>query len=150
MRLAITTTVLLLVANAAAAAQTIGAGGIRAGGAVIHSRDVHAPGAEVDAGGVRVSGAPRGAVSFLRNGVTGARDCRGGEATIAGNRNHLTLRNCRRLSVEGNDNVLTVRLLPPAVIDVPGNRNRVRYSTPPGARPRVSVLGTAVTVERLP
>ena len=114
---------------------------------VIDGRGVHMPGLEVTDRGIGGGRGRRGAgVTLVRNGVTARMSCRGGAASIAGDRNRLTLVDCSRLSVPGNDNEISVALVGAAVIDVPGNRDRVTYTTPPGVRARVSALGTGVRV----
>ena len=149
MRAALATAALSLALAGPAAAQVIDANGVRAGGVVIDSRGVHAPGADISARGVRAregGGRRGGGLTVVRNRVVATMDCRGGEAEILGNRNRLTLENCRRLSVPGNRNEITVSLVGPAEISVMGNDDAVRYRTPPGVRARVSVMGSGAKV----
>lgn len=49
-----------------------------------------------------------GAVNLVDNNVAGTRDCGGGTASIAGNRNKITFTNCSNVYVRGNYNQVTL------------------------------------------
>lgn len=62
-------------------------------------------------------------VDITDNQQKGTRDCKGGNASIAGNDNTFTLKNCVAVSVTGNDN--KVVLEGSKTLDVTGNDNKV-------------------------
>jgi hypothetical protein len=80
-------------------------------------------------------------VTIPGNDETGTRDCGGGVATVTGNRNRLSFRNCSKLAVNGNGNVLDAG--PVEAVSLLGNGNRVTWAPGPGGRrARVSDLGS--------
>jgi hypothetical protein len=75
------------------------------------------------------------------NQTTATRDCAGGNATVSGNENKLTLQNCNMVSILGNDN--TIRAESARQISVPGNHNIVTWTRlDDGKAPGISNLGT--------
>lgn len=62
-------------------------------------------------------------VDIADNDQKGVRDCKGGNASIAGNSNTFTLKNCAAVSVTGNEN--KVVLEGGKTLDVTGNDNKV-------------------------
>lgn len=86
------------------AAQTIDAGGVRAGGVRIDSTGIHSGNESVTRRGVR-SGS-RGGSTINGNGTVRQVDCRGGSLTVNGNRNRLTATGCSSITVAGNHNTL--------------------------------------------
>ena len=70
---------------------------------------------------------PLGDISVTGNKQSGTKDCAGGAATIAGNSNTLTLKNCATVSVMGNKNTLTLEGT--SKLEVPGNNNTVNAGT---------------------
>jgi hypothetical protein len=68
-----------------------------------------------------------GDISVVEDKQTGVRDCAGGVASVASNKNVLTLKNCKKVSVAGNKNVLTLEGC--KALEVPGNENTVKAGT---------------------
>jgi hypothetical protein len=89
-----------------------------------------------------------GSVTVIENDQERTYDCAGGTATIQGNDNVLTLRNCPELIVNGNSNTLTlqggVRL-----IRALGNENQITWSEGVGGKvPNVETLGSGNNISR--
>jgi len=81
-------------------------------------------------------------------GQTSSLPCNGSAATIAGSRNTITFTgSCAGLQIRGETNTVTVSLAPRALIDIEGNGNRIRFSSPANPRLRVSGSFTTVTPE---
>lgn len=152
MKTAVLVLALAAFGSSALAQIVVDSSGVRTPDAVIDSHGVHTAGAEVTSSGVRVTHARArsSGISLSRNGVDATMDCHGGAATILGDHNHLHLTACSELEVPGNYNEISVDLLAPATVAVPGNRNHVAYRVQAGGRAHVSVLGTgnAVTGSR--
>ena len=72
-------------------------------------------------------------------------DCEGGVATVNGDRNTVTLRNCARVDVKGNAN--SVDAGSPSTLSVLGDRNDVSWRDAPGGT-QVSNLGTGNSMTR--
>ena len=70
------------------------------------------------------SGRAAAADLIVGSAENGERDCGGSNAVINGNENHLTLKNCARVTVNGNKNDLKLAEGSPSV-DVLGNKNTV-------------------------
>lgn len=80
-------------------------------------------------------------VSVAGNGATGTKDCGGGSASISGNQNKLTLKNCKSVSVMGNKNVVDAGLV--SSISAMGNQNTIYYKVgPKKQQPSISNLGS--------
>ena len=115
--------------DAGGARVTVGPGGVSVnnGGGTV----------DVDAGGVSVGGA--GAqIAVTLNGQHRTYDCKGGGASVSGDRNVLTLRNCTTVNVSGDENEIHSGTA--SRINLVGNRNRVRHAA--DASPRVSDQGS--------
>jgi len=82
-------------------------------------------------------------VTVAGNSVTDSYDCDGADATITGNANTVTLRNCDGIRVLGNGN--RVKVFKPTAITVLGTNNKVTWT---GSRePKVSNLGMGNSVD---
>jgi hypothetical protein len=138
--------VLLALATPAAAQVSIGPGGIRSGDTVIDERGVHTNGVDVGGGGVRTGGG-RGTI-VSTNGGRRSLSCGGGALTVNGNANRLNVRDCARVTVNGNRNIVDVSFGRTGRLGVFGNRNQVRWSAPPRAQVSISSPGTGNTVRR--
>ena len=141
--------VLALVAfSGAAGAQTrVGPDGITAPGVRIDAAGIHTGSTEVTANGVGVVNR-RGTIAVRTNGATRTIDCGGGRLSVEGNRNRLTIANCRAVSVLGNHNVAAVRYTVSGSLLVAGNDNMVRWASPRTVRVGVSAPGSRNTVAR--
>ena len=102
-----------------------------------------------------------GDVEIADNDQKGIRDCKGGNASIAGNDNKLTLKNCATVSVAGNDNKLVlegtktldvtgndnkVQAGPVQSISTTGNNNKVTYKKGP-KKPKISNVGNGNKIQ---
>ena len=63
-------------------------------------------------------------IDFTKDKQTGVKDCAGGTATVASNKNAVTLKNCSKVVVSGNKNALTLEGC--RALEVPGNQNVVK------------------------
>jgi hypothetical protein len=99
--------------------------------------------------GRKASGRRAAAVVISNNEQTRTIDCTGGNVTVDGNVNTLSLTGeCQNVEINGNEN--TVRIEAAAAISVAGNQNRVTWRRGVGsASPRISNLGTANSIARL-
>ncbi len=139
---------LLLAAPLPALAQvSIDAHGIRAGGTTIDATGVHARGANITARGVRAA-RPGGGRVINTNDLHQHINCAGGDLTVNGNDNQLTVANCRAVVVAGNDNVVDVRFAAPGQLTVAGNDDRVSYTHMPHVAVSVTNVGNDSTVSR--
>jgi hypothetical protein len=75
-------------------------------------------------------------------------DCRGRGITVMGNGNTLTLRGtCRKVDVQGNDNIISVDAV--QAIETTGNHNRVTWNrAAEGETPSTSDLGNGNAIRR--
>ena len=141
-------TLSLIAASALAAvagAQTsIGNGVIRSGGTVIDANGVHTATADIGAGGVRAHG--DGGTTIRTNGNRRHVVCGGGALSVDGNGNILDVEDCRRLTLNGNDNIVNAHFPAPGQALVAGNHNRLAWSAAPHVRVGVSNLGTGNVV----
>ena len=88
-------------------------------------------------------------VVVLENSRKETLDCGGGTASVIGNSNVLTLRNCSALSVAGNSNRIDAGETPD--ISVIGRSNQITWTEGPGGtQPTVSNLGQGNVVKRRP
>jgi hypothetical protein len=118
---------------------------------------------QIGANGITVGGAPRpaaapaqaappatgGSLTINNNNVHQEADCSGGAATVGGNGNTLTLKNCSLITVNGNDNSVTA--LGAASLVLNGNQNQIQWTeNADGSRPRVQDHGNGNRVARKP
>jgi hypothetical protein len=76
-------------------------------------------------------------------GATRTVTCADVDARVEGSRNTITFTgHCTGLQLRGDGNVVSVPLAGPALIDIEGNHNRVRYTSTPDALPRLRVAGS--------
>jgi hypothetical protein len=92
---------------------------------------------DMDAGGVSVNGAIS-RVSVTTSGIHRTYDCKGQHASVSGDRNVLTFRNCTAVNVSGDD--IEIYSGTAARVNLSGDRNRVHHPT--GTSPRVSDTGS--------
>jgi hypothetical protein len=64
-------------------------------------------------------------VAIVDNNQVQTLDCRGQDASIMGNDNVLTLKNCKRLLVTGNQNAVIAS--PVELVSVTGNENKINF-----------------------
>ena len=139
---------LLLAAPLPAVAQvTIDSHGIRAGGTTIDATGVHARGTDITARGVR-TGRSAGSKVINTDDLHQHIDCAGGDLTVNGNDNDLSVANCRAVVVAGNDNIVDVRFAAPGQLTVAGNDDRVTYAHAPHIAVSVNNVGNDSTVSR--
>jgi len=67
---------------------------------------------------------PAGDISITKNGKKGTHDCKGGTATISGNANTMTFKNCKKVMVAGNKNKITLEAC--SAVEVAGNKNTAK------------------------
>lgn len=115
----------LLVAVPACGQTSIDSHGVRSGGVRIDATGIHSGNASVTRHGV-VAGERNGGTTINGNGASRAVDCRGGTLSVNGNRNLITARECRAITVTGNGNQLRwhATKIRSAVTNV-GNGNRI-------------------------
>lgn len=121
---------------------TVGADGVK----------VQGPDGTVTVGGtgnVTIRQAPAapgaGKIRIDGDGRKSDHDCRGGSASVNGDRNDVTLRNCDLVTVNGNDN--TVSAQGAATITINGGDNKVRWqAAADGSRPTITDNGAGNTV----
>jgi hypothetical protein len=111
----------------------------------------------VGAGGVTVEAADgtpttttrkAGSITVMENDQERTYDCAGGTATIQGNDNVLTLRNCPELVVNGNNNAITLQT-GVKLIRALGNGNGITWSQGLGGQaPRIESLGSKNDIKR--
>jgi hypothetical protein len=99
------------------------------------------------------------------NGESKSYDCKGAAIAVDGDENHLSLRNCSKVMVNGNENDLRLEENCPALsipgndnvvaagkvetISILGNENTVTWtSDSPGRKPSISNLGSGNSVSR--
>lgn len=88
--------------------------------------------------------APRGeGVRFDGSHAFRTLECRGGDAFVSGDANHLRLKDCSRVSLSGSRNAVNVTLSSPGDITVSGARNAVTYRAPADGAPRITDGGEA-------
>jgi DUF3060 family protein len=88
-------------------------------------------------------------IVVLQSGQKETLDCGGGPASVVGNGNILTLRNCTEVSVTGNDNHIDAGEA--SAISVAGQSNQVTWTQRAGgAPPDVSNIGKRNVVKRRP
>ena len=130
-------------ASVAAAQVSVTPGVIRSGDTVIDANGIHTPTATIGGGAIRKRG---GDMVIRTNGNRRRIACGGGALSVAGNGNLLDVEGCRRLTLEGNGNIVNAHFPMPGRVAVLGNHNRLSWSAAPGARVGVSNLGTGNTV----
>jgi len=84
--------------------------------------------------------APLANITITGNGKRGTKNCNGGVADIMGNKHVLTLKNCKKVTVQGNANKLALKKC--RRLDVLGNKNRVKA----GKVKAIKALGNHNTV----
>lgn len=90
-----------------------------------------------------------GGVQFAASGQKSVLDCTAGQAQIAGSNNILTLTGaCKKLSVLGSNNAITVALTEDAQVQLVGSNNKITWTTPSGRSPSIQELGSGNTVAR--
>jgi len=127
---------------------SVSVGGVtvaRDGTATVAGRD----GGRVVAKGGRATVEGGKGIVVLQSGQKETLDCGGGPASVVGNSNILTLRNCSEVSVTGNDNQVDAGEA--SAISVAGQSNQVTWTERAGgARPDVSNIGKRNVVKRRP
>ena len=99
--------------------------GVRSGNVRIDSTGVHSGNTHVTGRGVGVRGG-RGDTTINGNDATRTVDCGGGALTVNGNRNRITARECRDITLAGNRNqVRWHREAGRTAVSNVGNGNRV-------------------------
>lgn len=131
--------------GAAVAQVSIGNGVVRSGGAVIDADGIHTGTADVGRGGIRSRG---GATTIRTNGNRRRVACGGGALAVEGNGNILDVEDCRRLTLDGNGNIVSAHFAGNGRAAVMGNRNRLTWSAAPGAKVAVSNPGSGNVVSQ--
>ena len=108
---------------------SVGPGGVSIGG--------EGGSLNVDPTGVTVGGASVSRVAITQDGSRRTYDCKGEHASVSGNRNVLTFRNCTAVNVSGDENEIFAGTA--ARLNISGDRNRVHH--PAGISPAVSDTG---------
>ena len=143
---------LAIAASPALAQVSVGNGVVRAGGVTVDSSGVHTPGAEVTGHGVamRRGGGMRSgrSQSIVANGQHRTVDCGGGSLVVAGNSNVVTVSNCARVAVPGNNNQVTASFRANGAVSMPGNHNMLHWSAPETVKVGVDDPGTGNHVTR--
>ena len=86
-------------------------------------------------------------ITIETNRETQTVNCDGGEVTVNGNRNNLTVRGVCAISVNGNDNVLSAEVA--SSISTSGNNNKVSWAKGvDGKKPEISNSGSGNTVSQ--
>jgi hypothetical protein len=81
------------------------------------------------------------------NKINATLDCVGGNATIKGSANVLTITGkCSSLKLAGTGNKITIEFGPAANIDIYGTSNTIVWTSTDGKPPTVKYYGTANTV----
>jgi hypothetical protein len=102
----------------------------------------------ITSGGVTVGTAGKGSLTIAASDVTETHDCAGGSVTVDGSDDVLTLRHCPELTVTGGGNRI-VLVGPVRRIRLLGGENRVQWSEGEGGRPpKVETPGAANEVVR--
>jgi cold shock CspA family protein len=115
------------------------------GTATVRGRD----GGRVVAKGGRATALSGKGIVVLQSGQKETLDCGGGPASVVGNSNILTLRNCSEVSVTGNNNQVDAGEA--SAISVVGQSNQVTWTERAGGgRPDVSNIGKRNVVKRRP
>ncbi|HEX7820811.1 MAG TPA: DUF3060 domain-containing protein [Sphingobium sp.] len=87
---------------------------------------------------------------FEGAGQQTALDCGGGTIHIAGASNRLTIVGaCTELQVDGADNQIRIDLAAQSGVSIQGANNRIYWTAPAAARPRLSISGTGNGIHRL-
>jgi hypothetical protein len=100
-------------------------------------------------GGVTIQQAPpaagAGKIRIDGDNRKSDHDCRGGSASVNGDHNDVTLRNCDLVTVNGSDNTVSVRGA--ATITINGGDNKVRWqAAADGSRPKITDNGDGNTI----
>ena len=141
-----TLSTIVIGATAVSAQLSVGPQGIRSGNTLIDASGIHTNGTDVTSSGVR-SG--RGSGTIIRtNGGHRSINCGGGMLTVDGNSNHLAIRDCRSVTLNGNVNELDASFTRDGRLAIMGNRNIVRWSAGPKIRVAISNPGTRNVVMR--
>jgi hypothetical protein len=115
------------------------------GTATVEGRD----GGRVVAQGGRATVSTEKGIVVLQSGEKETLDCGGGPASVVGDSNVLTLRNCSEVSVTGNDNQVDAGEA--SAISVAGQSNQVTWTQrAEGDPPDVSNIGKRNVVKRRP
>lgn len=84
---------------------------------------------------------------FLSSGETAALDCAGGQASIMGSNNDLTIKgNCTILSLFGSGNKISIQFAPGAQISFVGSGNSISWTSADNKPPKVSYVGSGNTL----
>jgi len=87
--------------------------------------------------------------TVLGSGQTTALDCDGGAVRVAGSNNKVTLTGaCRRLTILGSRNAVTVTFGAGSSVWLVGASNEVTWTTPDGKEPKVHQIGSNNTLKR--
>lgn len=108
-----------------------------AGGGTITIKD--------DSAGGRATTVRAGRLRIDDDGGKASHDCRGESATVNGDRNDLSFRNCDQVTVNGDANTVAVRAVRTLIVN--GGDNKVSWEpAPDGSRPRITDNGSGNTV----
>jgi len=87
--------------------------------------------------------------TVVGSGQTAALDCDGGAARVAGSNNKVTLTGaCRRLTILGSRNTVTITFGAGGSVWLVGATNEVTWTTPDGKQPKVHQIGSSNTLKR--